>query len=177
MNVQSNMALTPRKNPFTLMNIKEEYRAITSARTIVEDVRVSIKNALRNHNTRHQLSHLSDRHLKDIGLTRGQARSYRKSIDVSQMNDFTKSALNPPQTKRHRAIVQLLERTMRSLLNRIRTRRQICSEYMQLVSELSALDPRELEAIVGILPRDITSFCRTVVAYTSAARSGNHQTG
>ena len=53
---------------------------------------------------------------------------------------------------------------MRNLLNQIRTRRQIRSECMQMVSELSELDPSELEAIVGIRPRDITSYCRTEVA-------------
>jgi uncharacterized protein YjiS (DUF1127 family) len=82
MNIQSNMTLTPRENPFTPMNIREEYSAITGARTFLENVWFRIKNALSNYNTRYELSRLGDRELKDIGMTREQARNYRKSVEL-----------------------------------------------------------------------------------------------
>ena len=52
---------------------------------------------------------------------------------------------------------------MKTLIEIIRTCVEKHSEFKQMASELSELDPRELEAIVGIAPRDIDRYCRTVV--------------
>ena len=55
---------------------------------------------------------------------------------------------------------------MKSLIERIRTCVERHAEIKQMARELSELDPRELEAIVGIAPRDIDDYCRTAVAET-----------
>jgi hypothetical protein len=55
---------------------------------------------------------------------------------------------------------------MKSLIERIRTCVERHAEINQLARELSELDPRELEAIVGIAPREIDDYCRTAVAET-----------
>ena len=55
---------------------------------------------------------------------------------------------------------------MKTLIEKIRTYVERHAEIKQMASELSELDPRELEAIVGIAPRDIDNYCRTAVAET-----------
>ena len=65
---------------------------------------------------------------------------------------------------------------MQSLIERIRTCVEIQLEYRRMAAELAELDPRELEAIFHIKPRENTRYCRSV-AYgrreraTSASRS------
>ena len=52
---------------------------------------------------------------------------------------------------------------MRNWIEKIRTRKEKRRHYKRMARELSELDPRELEAVLHIRPRDIEQFCHRTI--------------